>query len=280
MLGAQRPPWLALCIFGGLSTFTLLTTTKALPATTPLPHTTHIVSYVHQGRAGAKSGDIREFDYESIQSGSNERNAALRSTEPPTAISQLYGAFVEQLDMSLDNGLPGINSSSKIAASSTEKVRQTDDLQDTHQNTLDDVFTVNEQHESSKVGKNVSQSHAGGLMWNRMKQSIPVLEPVRHLLNTVREQHNQTVHAARQHHQLLATMITGMGDHMPSNESSAIETEEDREAANESTEFKLLDFAGSLVGMIWGFIGNLQRAFAASSGNALASSSSGSSGDQ
>ncbi|XP_036341008.1 uncharacterized protein LOC118750393 [Rhagoletis pomonella] len=264
------------------STFTLLEI-AALPATTSVPHTTHIVSYVHQGRVGAKRGEIREFDYESVQNKAGGRSAALRSTKPATPLSELYGAFVEQLDMSLDNGFQSTGSSAVVQQYTTEAANRTDDLLVLHQNTLDDaddVFGRSEQHESSTMVKNCSQPHVGGPLWNRMKQSIPVLEPVRHLLNTVRDQHNQTVHAARQHHQLLAAMKGGFGDHTAANESSAIETEEDRETANESTEFKLLDFAGSLVSMLWGFIGNLQRIFAASSGNALASSSSGSSGGQ
>lgn len=255
----------------------------AFPATTPLPHTTHIVSYVHQGRAGTKSAEIREFDYERVHSVEHGRNATIRATERSTPISQLYGAFIEQLDMSLDNDFSRTNTTPVIGISTTESARHTDDLLLTKQNTLedaDDIFGRNEQHESPKSVNNESHSRVGGMMWSRTKQSIPVLEPVRHLLNTVRDQHNQTVHAARQHHQLLGSMMSGMADHMPANESSAIETEEDREAANESTEFKLLDFAGSLVGMLWGFFGNLQRAFAASSGNALASTSSSSSGGQ
>ncbi|XP_011176551.1 uncharacterized protein LOC105208422 [Zeugodacus cucurbitae] len=257
--------------------------TAALPATTPLPQTTHIVSYVHQGRAGSKGGEISEFDYESVHSGDYRRSAAIRSTERSTPISQLYGAFIEQLDMSLDNGFSRTNTTPVISISTTESVRQTDDLLLTKQNTLenaDDVFGRNEQHESSKPVTSDSHPNVSVKVWSRPKQSIPVLEPVRHLLNTVREQHNQTVHAARQHHQLLGSMMSGLAEHMPANESSAIETEEDRETANESTEFKLLDFAGSLVGMLWGFFGNLQRAFAASSGNALASTSSSSSGGQ
>ncbi|XP_053947902.1 uncharacterized protein LOC128856616 [Anastrepha ludens] len=251
----------------------------ALPASTSAPHTTHIVSYVSQGRANARWGEISEFDYESVQSGASGRSAALLSTEAPTPLSQLYGAFVEQLDMSLGNSVPSSNTTSLVGTSPPTSVNRTDDLLVTHRNTLedaDDFFGRNEQHESATTVKDNSHLQGpGGLMWHRMKQSIPVLEPVRHLLNTVRDQHNQTVHAARQHHQLLAAMKGGLGEHMSGNESSAIETEEDRETANESTEFKLLDFAGSFVSMLWSFIGNLQRIFAASSGNAFASSSGG-----
>lgn len=258
----------------------------ALPATTPLPQTTHIVSYVHQGRADetrAKSDKIIEFDYERVHNVEHGRNAAVFSPERSTPISQLYDAFIEQLDMSLNNGFSRINTIPVNGIATTESVRLSNDLFVVKQNTLDDaddIFGHNEQHELPKSVNNDSHLHVDGMLWSRTKQSIPVLEPVRHLLNTVREQHNQTLHAARQHHQLLGSMMSGMADHMPANESFAIETEEDRETANESTEFKLLDFAGSLISMLWGLFGNLQRAFAASSGNALASTSSSSSGGQ
>ncbi|XP_039963856.1 uncharacterized protein LOC120776864 [Bactrocera tryoni] len=281
MLGVHGSLWQSTCVFV-FATCSILEI-AALPASTPLPQTTHIVSYVHQGRAGAKIAEIREFDYEKVHSVDHERNAAIRVTERSTPISQLYGAFIEQLDTSLDNGFSRTHTTETIDVSTTESMSHTDDLLVTKQNTLedaDDIFGRNEQHESPKSVNNKSHPHVGGMMWSRTKQSIPVLEPVRILLNTVRDQHNQTVHAARQHHQLLSSMMGGMADHMSANESSAIETEEDRESANESTEFKLLDFAGSLVSMLWGFFGNLQRAFAASSGNALASTSSSSSGGQ
>uniref|UniRef100_A0A0K8TWK7 Uncharacterized protein n=2 Tax=Bactrocera latifrons TaxID=174628 RepID=A0A0K8TWK7_BACLA len=265
MLAVHGFLWLTTCVY--LFAACLILEIAALPASTPLPQTTHIVSYVHQGRAGAKRAEIREFDYEKVHSVDHERNAAIR----------------EQLDTNLDNDFSRTHTTGTIHISTTESMSHTDDLLVTKQNTLEDadgIFGRNEQHESPESVNNERYSHVGRMMWSRTKQSIPVLEPVRILLNTVRDQHNQTVHAARQHHQLLGSMMGGMADHMSANESSAIETEEDRESANESTEFKLLDFAGSLVSMLWGFFGNLQRAFAASSGNALASTSSSSSGGQ
>ncbi|XP_067619937.1 uncharacterized protein [Eurosta solidaginis] len=253
----------------------------ALPGTTTIPHITHIVSYVHQGTVKSKNADIKEFDFEKIQDSGSGRTAAIHATAPPSGITQLHGVFVEQLDMSLNNtNFLNHNTKTAVATSSPKFSNITDDLLMAHQNTLegiDEVFGHNEQHESSTTVKNDS-THP---MWNRMKQSIPVLEPVRHLLNTVRDQHNQTLHAAKQFHHVLANMAGGLeGDHGPSNESSAIETEEDRETANDSTEFKLLDLVGSIVSMLWGFVGNLQRVFAASSGGVLSSSSASSSGSQ
>ncbi|XP_061390713.1 uncharacterized protein LOC133326055 [Musca vetustissima] len=242
---------------------------SALPATTNDPGTSHIVSYVHQRKSAKfqKPGEHNEFsnfDFENFNSNLTAENPEMRG-----ALQQLFGRFVQNLETNLDNlGKPtekemGVvaknvalqdgNSENKEIFKNTE----TDDLFELQANTLDAVMPNNEQHESQ-----INET-----MWQRSKQSIPVLESVRHLVNSVRDGAlNDTEHVKPERHHLLS-----MHGQMAENETSpAIETEEEREMINESTDLKFLEVIGSIGSRVWGFFKNIKQVFAASSGSASA----------
>ncbi|XP_073819581.1 uncharacterized protein [Musca autumnalis] len=245
----------------------------ALPATTTTTSSnqatsSHIVSYVHQRKSSKsqKPGEHNEFsnfDFENFNANITAENPEMRG-----ALQQLFGRFVQNLETNLDNlgrTTTDVVASPKNAALQEAKKEdnnilqksETDDLFELQANTLDAVMPTNEQHESQ-----INET-----MWQRSKQSIPVLESVRHLVNSVRDGAlNDTEHVKPERHHLLL-----MHGQMAENETSpAIETEEEREMINESTDLKFLEVIGSIGSRVWGFFKNLKQVFAASSGSASA----------
>ncbi|KAL9890919.1 uncharacterized protein ACN427_009709 [Glossina fuscipes fuscipes] len=109
--------------------------------------------------------------------------------------------------------------------------------------------------------------------WLRVKKSIPVLEPVKHLLDRARSGNlNHTFRGqSNRHHHILSE---GEMNNEENNNDTAIETEEEREMINEGPDLQILEFLGSIGSKIWDFFSNLRQLFAASSGSASASLSS------
>lgn len=230
---------------------------EALPATgTSNPPTTHIVSYVHQRKLAkiqkpGQHDEFSDFDFENFSTNLTAKNPDMHG-----ALQQLFGRFVENLETNLDN----IGKAAEIPKNAQLQVEvvdneisynpnETDDLMELQANTLDGGFGNNEQHESQ-----INET-----MWQRSKQSIPVLESVRHLVNTVRDNH--TLISPHYNHSM------SMNDN---SSTSAIETEEEREMINESNDLKFLEVLGSIGSRIWGFLSSLKQVFAASSGSASA----------
>ncbi|ALC47319.1 CG17190 [Drosophila busckii] len=153
--------------------------------------------------------------------------------------------------------------------------RATDDSLVSARNTLDDELSLddvslNEQHESSTEDPDA---------WRRIKLAIPVLEPVKHLLNAVGGGDVNDTHVRTNTHRLRGHTGVHHPHHNSSNSSSpAIETEEDRETAIDSTGFDLLETLGTVGTLIWGMLQNLRRLFAASAGNASTAFSGGGGG--
>lgn len=214
-----------------------------------------------------KQHEFEEFDFENFRTNlTSNKNPEMRG-----ALQQLFGRFVENLETNLeqfDNIEPKNNENNPENLKDNEipYSEATDDLMEDKMNTLENGFGDNEQHESPR----------NETMWQRSKQSIPVLESVRHLVNSVRDGHlNNTEHVQR-HRTLLSEMQP-----MEHNSSMAIETEEEREMINSSTDLQFLEVLGSIGSKVWGFLSNIKNVFAASSGSASAalsaSSSSGSS---
>lgn len=249
-------------------------TAESFPSTTLAP-TTHIVSFVKQRRVKQRHDEFLDFNFE------NSKNKTM------LPLNLLAGRLmVEQIDTNLNNYIE--NSTSNETASEnnfTKSTKITDDAPNQMQNTLENSKeneNENEiQHESSM------RLNASDPLWNRVKQSIPVLESVKNLLSTVRDgsfNHNSSsvshhMSHSKHHHQL----VSPNGNSNQTSEhhdSAAIETEEEREMVNESTGFQFLELLGRIAGMIWGFFTNIQKFFAASSGNASAASSSLSSGSK
>ncbi|TDG46940.1 hypothetical protein AWZ03_006644 [Drosophila navojoa] len=213
-------------------------------ATTPTTSTgnKHIVSFVNSKRGPAPHA---EFDFER-----NEAEA-INSVH----VQQLFGSLL-QLQGPSNNSL------------------DTDDAPDSERNTLDDELTlmesVGEQHESS-----TEQPDA----WHRIKLAIPVLEPVKHLVNTVGGGGVNNTHVINNTHRLIGHSGVHHSPHPHSNNTSpAIETEEDREEAIDSTGFDLLETLGTAGTVLWGMLQNLRRLFAASAGNASTAFSGGAGG--
>uniref|UniRef100_T1PBA4 Uncharacterized protein n=1 Tax=Musca domestica TaxID=7370 RepID=T1PBA4_MUSDO len=244
---------------------------EALPATpSTSQESTHIVSYVHQRKLAKsqKPGDHNEFssfDFENFNSNLTAENPEMRG-----ALQQLFGRFVQNLETNLDNlgrsptekmvavaKNAALQEAARVEDNDIFQNRDTDDLFELQANTLDAIMPTNEQHESQ-----INET-----MWQRSKQSIPVLESVRHLVNSVRDGAlNDTEHVKPERHHLLS-----MHGQMMENETSpAIETEEEREMINESTDLKFLEVIGSIGSRVWGFFKNLKQVFAASSGSASA----------
>ncbi|KAM7361493.1 uncharacterized protein ACRADG_012273 isoform 2-T2 [Cochliomyia hominivorax] len=177
------------------------------------------------------------------------------------ALQQLFGRFVENLETNLNQLDNAVSKTEKYEDDVKENEipysSDSDDLRNEEMNTLENGFGDNEQHESPR----------NETMWQRSKQSIPVLESVRHLVNSVRDGHlNHTEHVQR--HRTLLSEMQPMNE--PMNTSMAIETEEEREMINSSSDLQLLEVLGSIGSKVWGFLSTIKQVFAASSGSASA----------
>lgn len=205
---------------------------------------TYIVSFVN-----AKDGNRQrqEFDF--------ERNEAEATNS--VHVQQLFSSLL-QLQGPANNSL------------------DLDDAPASERNTLDDELsldeTVSEQHESSTETPDA---------WHRIKLAIPVLEPVKHLLNAVGGGNVNDTHVRTNSHRLIGhhgVHHSPHSNHHSGNESLAIETEEDRETAIESTGFNLLEGLGMAGTVLWSVLQNLRQLFAASAGNASTAFSGGGGG--
>ncbi|KAH8420699.1 hypothetical protein KR222_001798, partial [Zaprionus bogoriensis] len=230
------------------------TTATAKPTDIPATTTgndghTHIVSFVNAKRAGTPR---KEFDF--------ERNEAEATNS--VHVQQLFASLLQ-----LQGPGPDSSNSSNF---------DTDDAPVSERNTLDDELSLDadvasEQHESSTETADA---------WNRVKLAIPVLEPVKHLLNAVGGGDVNDTHVLRNSHRLIGhSGVHHAPHHSNGNASSpAIETEEDRETAIDSTGFDLLETLGTAGTVIWGMLQNLRKLFAASAGNASTAFSGGAGG--
>lgn len=213
---------------------------------------THIVSFVNPKQA---SRPRQEFDF--------DRNEAEATNS--VHVQQLFGSL---LQLQAPNG-----------NESRSKLTITDDSPATERNTLDDELSldgepVSEQHESLTETPDA---------WPRIKLAIPVLEPVKHLLNAVGGGSVNDTHVRTNSHRLIGHRgvhheAGGSSHHSSGNSSAAIETEEDRETAIDSTGFDLLETLGTAGTVIWGMLQNLRKLFAASAGNASTAFSGGGGG--
>ncbi|KAH8278386.1 hypothetical protein KR018_001543 [Drosophila ironensis] len=249
MLRLSSSTYSSICcvVFLNLVWLLLLTTTtmtSAKPAT-PAKDMQHVTSFVSQ----KQSNNVRqEFDF--------ERNEA-----EATNSVQVQKLFLGLLK------LP------EKANASVKLTLETDDEPVSERITLDDdldLMEVGEQHEGVTEGSSDE--------WHRIKLAIPVLEPVRHLLNTVGGGGVNNTHVETNRHRL----VGHEGVHHPhvsgNASSSAIETEEDRETAIDSTGFDVLETLGTAGTVLWGILQNLRKLFAASAGNASSASSGGGGG--
>ncbi|XP_034485599.1 uncharacterized protein LOC117790300 [Drosophila innubila] len=224
-------------------------TSSSLPAditasTATTDKSTHIVSFVNLKKANRSR---LEFDF--------ERNEAEATNS--VHVQQLFSSLL-QLQGSGNNSL------------------DTDDAPVSERNTLDDELsldeTVSEQHESSTETPDA---------WHRIKLAIPVLEPVKHLLNAVGGGGVNDTHVRTNSHRLIGhhgVHHSPHSNHPSGNESSAIETEEDRETAIESTGFNLLEGLGMAGTLLLSVLQNLRQVFVASAGNASTAFSGGGGG--
>uniref|UniRef100_A0A1A9ZVE1 Uncharacterized protein n=1 Tax=Glossina pallidipes TaxID=7398 RepID=A0A1A9ZVE1_GLOPL len=172
---------------------------------------------------------------------------------------QIQNKRQEYAEFDLDNNL--------IKENGVINKFQDDDVLSTELNTLENSIRTKEQYDSPQ----------NRTSWLRIKQSIPVLEPVKHLLDHARSGNlNHTLRGqSNRHHYVLSE--SEMNNEENNNDTSpAIETEEEREMINEGPDLQILEFLGSIGSKIWGFFSNLRQLFAASSGSASLSSSAGS----
>lgn len=240
-------------------------------ATTSTEATTHIVSYVNQRKLQKQQkqqqgiAEFNEFDFENFRSNLTSKD----NPEMRGALQQLFGRFVENFEANLDhleNVIPKTGKYQETTKDNeipSDKEKPSDDLMENEINTLENGFGDNEQHESPKNDS----------MWQRNKQSIPVLESVRHLVNSVRDGHlNNTEHVQRHR-----TLLSEMQPMSEQNVSTAIETEEEREMINGSSDLRFLEVLGSIGSKIWGFFSNIRQVFAASGSSASAALSASSS---
>ncbi|XP_022209839.1 uncharacterized protein LOC111065761 [Drosophila obscura] len=219
------------------------TTTTPAPAPDQSNGMVHVASYVNQKRtAGARE----EFDFE--QNEAEATNSA--------HVRQLFGSLLL---------LPGSGNKSLEVTLET-----LDDEPVSERNTLDDLNleTASEQHEGATESAD---------NWSRIKLAIPVLEPVKHLINAVGGGGVNDTHVRTNSHRLIGHHGVHHSPHSGGGNisSPAIETEEDRETAIDSTGFDVLETLGSAGTVLWGILQNLRKLFAASAGNASASSSGG-----
>ncbi|KAM8706084.1 hypothetical protein ACLKA7_010381 [Drosophila subpalustris] len=226
-------------------------TSSSLPADVPTDISTasndksiHIVSFV-KPKDGTRQR--QEFDF--------ERNEAEATNS--VHVQQLFSSLLQLQG-------PGNNS------------LDTDDAPVSERNSLDDELSldepVSEQHESSTETPDA---------WHRVKLAIPVLEPVKHLLNAVGGGDVNDTHVRSNSHRLIGhhgVHHSPHSNHHSGNESSAIETEEDREEAIESTGFNLLEGLGMAGTVLWSVLQNLRQLFVASAGNASTAFSGGGGG--
>ncbi|XP_016996341.2 uncharacterized protein [Drosophila takahashii] len=225
----------------------LLTTTSAKPTESSDSITKnemqHVTSFVNQK---PKSGVREEFDFE--QNEAEATNSA--------HLQQLFGSLLQ---------LPGKGNMS------LELSLETDDDPVSERNKLDDEMeAIGEQHEGFTESSDE---------WHRIKLAIPVLEPVKHLINAVGGGGVNDSHVKSNTHRLIGHHGVHESHHAASNISSpAIETEEDRETAIDSTSFDLLETLGTAGTVLIGILTNLRKLFAASAGNASSASSGGGGG--
>ncbi|XP_016961235.1 uncharacterized protein LOC108031958 [Drosophila biarmipes] len=222
----------------------LLTTTSAKPTdstdSTAKNEMQHVTSFVNQK---PKSGVRAQFDFE--QNEAEATNSA--------HLQQLFSSLLQ---------LPG-NISLQLSV-------ENDDEPVSERIQLDDMVMAGEQHEG------VTESSDE---WHRIKLAIPVLEPVKHLINAVGGGGVNDSHVKSNTHRLIGHHGVHETHHPAGNISSpAIETEEDRETAIDSTSFDLLETLGSAGTVLLGILQNLRKLFAASAGNASTASSGGGGG--
>ncbi|XP_052835799.1 uncharacterized protein LOC128252250 [Drosophila gunungcola] len=222
----------------------LLTTTSAKPANSseskPTNGMQHVTSFVDQK---PKTGAREEFDF--------ERNEA--EAVNSAQLQVLFGSLLQ---------LPGKGNMS------LELSLETDDEPVSERNKLDDeVEATGEQHEGLTESPDA---------WHRVKLNIPVLEPVKHLINAVGGGGVNDTHVKSNTHRLIGHHGVHETHHPAGNISSpAIETEEDRETAIDSTGFDVLETLGTAGTVLFGILQNLRKLFAASAGNASTASSGG-----
>nr|XP_016923680.2 uncharacterized protein LOC108005051 [Drosophila suzukii] len=222
----------------------LLTTTSAKPTNSsdsyPQTEMQHVTSFVNQK---PKTGVRSEFDFE--QNEAEATNSA--------HLQQLFSSLLQ---------LPG-NVSLQLSV-------ETDDEPVSERNMLDDMEIAGEQHEGFTESSDE---------WHRIKLAIPVLEPVKHLINAVGGGGVNDSHVKSNTHRLIGHHGVHETHHPAGNISSpAIETEEDRETAIDSTSFDLLETLGTAGTVLIGILTNLRKLFAASAGNASSASSGGGGG--
>ncbi|KAH8335525.1 hypothetical protein KR074_004854 [Drosophila pseudoananassae] len=249
MLRLSSSTYSSICLLVFLNFVWLLflttTTASARPAeSAPGNGMRHVTSFVSQNK---NNYPRQEFDF--------EQNEA--ETSNSVKVQQLFLGLLK---------LP------EKANASVDLSFDTDDDPATERITLDDdleLMAIGEQHEGSTEAPDT---------WNRIKLAIPVLEPVRHLLATVGGGGVNNTHVETNRHRL----VGHEGVHHPhvsgNASSSAIETEEDRETAIDSTGFDVLETLGTAGTVVWGILQNLRKLFAASAGNASSVSSGGGGG--
>lgn len=226
---------------------TTTTTTSAKPTNSSDSGTKngmlHVTSFVNQK---PKSGVREEFDFE--QNEAEATNSA--------HLQQLFGSLLQ---------LPGKGNMS------LELSLETDDDPVSERNQLDDEMeATGEQHEGFTETADA---------WHRIKLNIPVLEPVKHLINTVGGGGVNDSHVKSNTHRLIGHHGVHETHHNGGNISSpAIETEEDRETAIDSTGFDVLETLGSAGTVLFSILQNLRKVFAASAGSASSASSGGGGG--
>lgn len=116
--------------------------------------------------------------------------------------------------------------------------------------------------------------------WQRTKRNIPVLEPVRHLLNGIREgtiNHtgsllpinrfagNKSVNGSH--------MIPTLNTMQTNSTSAAIETEEEREMVTHSFDLRILEFLAAAGNKLWNWFSSIRNAITTGLVNASSGSS-------
>lgn len=126
-----------------------------------------------------------------------------------------------------------------------------------------------------KIGKNDADRRQR--RWSRIKRNIPVLEPVRHLLNGIREgtiNHTSSILFPNRLFGNKSINGNSLSTKMQTNTTSAaIETEEEREMVTHGSDLQILELLAAAGNKLWTFFSGLRDAILTGVVNASSGSS-------
>lgn len=141
------------------------------------------------------------------------------------------------------------------------------------------VFLNNQINTENNDVKRITENNSDGRdkRWPRIKRNIPVLEPVRHLLNGIREGTiNHTTSVLFPNHLVGNKSVHGnnlLTKMQTNTTSAAIETEEEREMVTHGYDLRILEFLAAAGNKLWTFFSGLRDAVLTGVVNASSGSS-------